>query len=294
MSLSVSSKSSNHGTIHILLALGMGAALGFACVVGDWISATFVFLIIFMAYLGYWSGVIKIAAGLLGLLAAIRFAQPVSPFVSQFCHQLFEVPERYEQIISIGCAGILVAIAVMLTLRIAAHFVFRSKPQWKGIDRWMGAAFGAVQGVVISAIVLFSAVILEPIAEQQMARRDGEVSVGYLDELPAKVISFTQLARNSSMGTIITAMEPLQDRFNEQVQEMTESITTNQEFEGQFGQTLMQMVQEFRDDPEAVRIISSRSGIEQEKIRSILDSQEFEEAVQDPRVWSEATKKLRN
>ncbi len=253
--------------------------MGFAFVANDWVTAGFVVLVMVAAYFGYWSGVIKIASGVLGILAAVRFARPFSPLVASYSDRLFDAPERFREPLSMGCAGVLVAIVVILALRIAGYVIFRSKPQLRGTDRCLGATAGAIQGVVISGVILFAAVMLEPVAEQHIARQGEGQTDGVLDQLLVKIVSFTKLARQSAMGPVMEAMVPWQDRFQERVQEMTETIVANGVDDPSFQQALRQLVEDVRKDPEKQRLLSSQSGIDEQRLRSILDSAEFEEAV---------------
>jgi uncharacterized membrane protein required for colicin V production len=215
----------------------------------------------------------------LGILAAIRFAVPFSPLVADYSDRIFDVPERFRGPISIGCAGVLVAIVVIVSLRIAGHVIFRSNPQLRFADRWMGAVIGAIQGVIISAMILFAAMMLEPIAEKHVISNSEMQSDGVLDQLPGNIVSFTQLARQSSVGTLMDAMVPWQDRFNERVQKMTETIVTNNGDDASLQQALKQLVEDVRNDPNKQKSLSSQSGIDEQTLRSILDSSEFEEAI---------------
>ena len=279
MPAAAKSNSSSHIMAHIFLAVGLGAAVGFAGISDDWIAAGFVILVTLAAYFGYWSGVVKIAASVLGILAAIRFAGPFSPLVADYSDRLFDVPERFRGLISIGCAGVLVAIVVIVSLRIAGHVIFRSNPQLRVTDRWMGAAIGAIQGVIISAMILFAAMMLEPIAAKHVTSNSEIQSFGVLDQLPSNIVSFTQLARQSSVGTLMDAMVPWQDGFNERVQKLTETIVTNNGDDASLQQALKQLVEDVRNDPNKQKSLSSQSGIDEQTLRSILDSSEFEEAI---------------
>ena len=74
-------------------------------------------------------------------------------------------------------------------------------------------------------------------------------------------------------------MVPWQDRFNERIQEMTETIVTNNGDDASFQQALKQLVEDVQNDPNKQRILSSQSGIDEQTLRSILDSSEFEKAI---------------
>jgi uncharacterized protein YheU (UPF0270 family) len=75
------------------------------------------------------------------------------------------------------------------------------------------------------------------------------------------------------------AMVPWQDRFNERLRKMTETIVTNNGDDASFQQALKQLVEDVRNDPNKQKSLSSQSGIDEQTLRSILDSSEFEEAI---------------
>jgi len=74
-------------------------------------------------------------------------------------------------------------------------------------------------------------------------------------------------------------MVPWQDRFNEQIQEMTETIVTNIGDDAPFQQALKRLVEDVQNDPNKQRILSSQSGIDEQTLRFVLDSSEFAEAI---------------
>ena len=173
---------------------------------------------------------------------------------------------------------------VAFLFRLAAFFVFRWKPHWKGVDRWTGALAGAVQGVAISAVLLFGLVVLDPIAKEFEARSRNGPSMGMLDQFPRKVADFTEGARASAIGTLMEKMDPAGQRYNQRVQKMAKSITVNMHKDAPFEEKMNEILQEFRGDPQAQRVLSERSGIDRKTLRRILHSPEMDRAIRDGRA----------
>ena len=276
----------NHTAAHMLLAIGVGAAIGFGFVAEDWISAGFVLLVVLTAYVGYWSGMIKIAASILGLLAGIRFAPTFSSAIEGSTAQWSFIPELFRTPLSLLIAGAFVAVGVILMVRLVSYFLFQWKPHWKGADRWAGAALGGVQGVVISAMLLFAMVVLEPILKEHASQSAAADRPGAFDQWSRNVTSFTEKARSSSIGPVMETLDPMRDRLQDQVDQVTETIISKTDGNGGMQQRISQLVQEFREDPDAQQELAERSGLDLETIRAILSSSKIEQAIQDPRFKS--------
>ena len=237
-----------HIMFHLLLALGLGAAVKFAYFSGDWIFSGFVIFVIVMMYFGYWSGMIKIVSSIIGLLAGIGFAQTFSPTIAKYFDQYFHFAESYRELISLVVAGILVAITTRVLFRVIAYSVLQWIPYWERVDRGIGAVLGGLQGLILSMIFLVGAMILEPIAEQHVTQYGERQSTGFVDQWPEQVIAFMRHTRRSSIGTVMVAMQPICNLFNHRFNEMQDVIVTNSETINPIHQKMMQMLRKFGGD----------------------------------------------
>ena len=209
----------------ILLALGLGGVVGFATISDDWISAGCVFLVLCATYLGYRNGATKISTGVIGMLIAIRYAAPLAKMMAPCSAWLVNLPASLQQLVILIAAGCLIAILVYSALRIASGLVFHSKPHWKAVDRWLGAAMGLVQGIVISIFLLFSLVILEPIAQKQLRRSHEAQSDGLVRLVSANVVDWSAQLRHSSMGALMEAMDPIRVHLDNRVHNLSKAIS---------------------------------------------------------------------
>jgi len=280
---------SSHLGVHVLIALLIGVAVGFGNIVGDWVSAGFLFLVIFMAYIGYWSGGVKIASSVLSLLAAIRFAPTFSPYVAEWCDELVAIPDAFREPISLVGAGILTALVVVITLRVTASFVFQSKPGWKHVNRWFGLAAGLVQGVVIGAIILLGIGMLEPIAKQQLASRGRAKVGGFVQQWPGKVVAFSKTIKESTIGK---AVEPMQDRFRGKLDKMSGAMVSQTDNDGSLHRKLMKMVKDVREDPTSRKHLARTLGVDEGTLQNVFESPKFDKTLRKVSSFSEVAETL--
>ena len=267
----------NHLPAHLVAALGLGAAGGFGYVVGDWVSAGFLLLVVLRAYTGYWAGGIKIASGVMGLLAAIKFSRLLAPHVAVWSDQYVDLPPTFQEPLSIAAAGLLLVVSVVVTMRVLGHLLLASKPRWKSVDRWVGLTAGGMQGVLIGLIVLFGIVMLEPVAAEYAKSGQNLDKAGPLASWPTKVAQVSEQIRESSIGTVMESMEPVRERFNSRFDEMRKSVETKREsVQSPHRSQLMRMVQEIQADPAARHRLQSTLGVDDNTLRTILDAPEFE------------------
>jgi uncharacterized membrane protein required for colicin V production len=266
----------SHGVGRMLLAIGVGAVVGLALIVGDMVAAAFLGFILLMGIRGYQLGAMKIASGILGLLAALQWARALAPQLAKVTVEWKQIPEPARGWLSLIGAGLLVGVTVMLVARILARALFRSKPHWKWVDRWFGAAMGGAEGIVLSVILMFAALMLEPIARQHL-QTGGRVAAGRFSRAwPNTVLALTESVRESSTGKILESLEPLRMRFNQQFQDLTGGAGADGGSEDSFQGQLKQLIEQMRGDRGARDIISSRTGLEDAQLRSLLDSPEAE------------------
>jgi uncharacterized membrane protein required for colicin V production len=270
----------------VVMALGGGAIVGMATVADDMVSAIFLLFILLMGIRGYLLGAMKIAAGILGLLAAIQWAPSLSPYLAK-APQLVNATANWNQIpgslrgwICLIGAGLLIGLVVILVTRFFAHALFHSKPSWKWADHWLGATFGGIEGVVLSAIFIFAAMMLEPMARQQLANANRDEAGSLSRAWPNSVITVTQSVRESAIGNTLESLEPLKNRFDQQMQTLTRAVNENDGQDNSFQDKLMKMIEQMKSDPAARSILSSRTNLDDASLRALLDSQEFNDALQ--------------
>ncbi len=221
---SVNAPKSRVSARFILFVMALGGVVGFAAISDDRISAGCAILVLCATYFGYRNGATKIATGVIGMLMAIRYAAPLAKMMAPCSAWLVNLPASVQPLVMLSVAGCLIAILVYSVLRMASGRVFRSKPHWKAVDRWLGAALGLVEGVVISLLLLFSLVILEPIAQKQL-RRPHEANSAELAQLVStNIVDWSAQLRQSSMGTLMEEMDPIRVHFDNRVQDLSKAM----------------------------------------------------------------------
>ncbi len=221
---SVDAPKSSVSARFILFAMVLGVVVGFAAISDDRISAGCVFLVLCATYLGYRNGALKISTGVIGMLIAIRYAAPLAEMMAPCSVWLVNLPAPLQPLVILSIAFCLIAILVYSALRIASRRVFSSKPHWKAVDRWLGAALGLVEGVVISLLLLFSLVILEPIAQMQLRRPQEANSAELMQLVSTNIVDWSAQLRQSSMGTLMEEMDPIRVHFANRVQDLSKAM----------------------------------------------------------------------
>ncbi len=203
-----------------------------------------------------------------------------SPQLANATAEWNQIPGSLREWISLICAGLLIGLMVILVTRFFAHALFHSKPSWKWADHWLGATFGGFEGVILSAIFLFAAMMLEPMAIQQLtiANRDGTGSLSRA--WPNSIITVTQSVRESAVGNTLESLKPFKNRFDQQMQTLTRAVNENDGQNNLFQDKLMKMIDQMKSDPAARSILSSKTNLDDASLRTLLDSQEFNDTLQ--------------
>jgi len=275
---------SSHGVGKVFVAIGLGGIVGLALAVGDWVSAAFLLLVLGMSVRGYLLGAMKIASGILGLLAAIKWAPILSPYLAEV-PQLINVADRWNQVpetprefIVVLSAGLLIGVLVMSLIRVLASSLHRSKPRWKWVDSWLGATFGGIEGVVLSALIVFTALMLEPIARKQLEKGSHEGAENFSHVWAQGVVTLTRSVLKSSAGKFLNSLEPLRVRFNQQMESMTQD-TQGDAAHDTFQGSLRRMIEQMKNDPAARSELAEKTKLDDQSLQSLLDSQEFNQTL---------------
>ena len=269
------SKTTKSGIGSVLLALGAGATIGFGLIAKDWITASFMLAILIMSLRGFSKGGATIAASVLAMAAGVHWAELAAPTTSETLDNFFNIPDQFREPASLVGAGILIAACVYLVTRVSRFWILKSLPFLKRIDQWVGAVMGAVQGGLLVVLVLFSASTVEPIAQRQARQPYDQQSNPVTRRVCDNVIRFMDSARESSLRPVLSAMDPLKKRINDQAQEMAHQLSQRPALDPAMHTGLRSMADQLRNDPDALRNFSSRFGIDETSVRTVLESEKF-------------------
>ena len=212
----------------VLLALGVGAAIGFGWIGGDWFAAGCLLLVVSAGCRGYRRGGLKIAGTVLGLLVAMHFAEPCSHIIAPYVERWIDVAGEYRGVILLSAAGVLLALIVVVSFRVVARFLLQSRPGWQHADHWLGAVLGGVQGALLSLILLFGISVLEPVAQQYL-RGSQAFPESKVRRVASAVVSLNERAWKSSLQPVMAALQPVQVRLQRRASEVARGMHGNQE-----------------------------------------------------------------
>ena len=223
---SPSRTSTSFSPASMLLALGFGAVLGCGFVLHDWLSAGVLLLVLLGCCRGYRRGGLKIAGTVLGLLVAVHFAEPCAELLAPYFQRWIRVGDEYQGVAQLAAAGCLLALGVFLVFRLLAQLVFATRPGWQRTDQWLGGVLGGVQGALLSLIVLFAIIMLEPVARQCLsAVAPSHPSVQLV---AARVVAVNEQARQGLMQPVIEAMQPMQVRVYRRASDLAQRMESDQ------------------------------------------------------------------
>lgn len=273
--------------LHGLLGLGVGAIVGFGYVIGDVVSAALLLLALLLAYRGYWVGMIAIAASLLGLLAAFRFAGPMGPGAIRLAEPFVTIPDAFRPLAGIVLAGILTASLVTLAVRLAGRLMLRVVPHGSLLNQWVGAGLGGIQGVAVATLLILGVQLLAPQARQTIQQPQTAPTEKWIEGLCHYIVAASEATEESSLGAMIACLAPSGEQFELHVHEMAQTITSHQP--DSFHAALVKMAQGIRHDPQALQDLSEKVGVDAETLQRVMDSPQFSEALNNleaPRTGS--------
>lgn len=164
---------------------------------------------------GLWRGASELAGLLVGSVLAIALAPPIARGVEAPIGAAFGTTGLVNRFAAIALIGGVIIIAVGSVGGVVARRLMRDRPHWRRWDRYLGGAFGVVEGLVLGLMVLWVPLALEPIAESRLARTEWD-DYAQTDSPPAPpppgaraVLRMAREVRESVLGGVAQATNPV-------------------------------------------------------------------------------------
>lgn len=191
-----------------------GCVLG-VCIVGALLGGPVVAIVAVIAgactLQGLWRGASEIVGVLVGMFVAAFLCRPLGRAMEGAVSSLCGTSGLTNRFVSVG----LVALLVSATISIAASVAF--KRFWKAkLGAWMrwnylvGAGLGLIEGAILSMLVLWTPLFVEPIAraevslDQQLGRSNEEGE----NVMARRAASWATAVRESALGSVAIATNP--------------------------------------------------------------------------------------
>ena len=263
---------------HALLALGFGGAAGYGYVVGDWVTASSVLLVITTTCIGYWSGMFRALAGASGLLLAIQYAEPNSHFMAGIYQKVNGGHVGFaDHDIVVALTGLVIVLLVVVAARLFEWTVLSRLPYLGEANRWGGAVLGLAQGGLMVVLVIGGADYVAPRLVEYLQREDRPDEETQLDTFCLALLEFRNRSQETPLGEFVARVVPPREEIDEVVNEILAAQSGPATLQDQ----LAEFASGLRANPEAMRAAAARAGVSPEQLEEVLDSPEFEAALRD-------------
>ena len=204
----------------LLLGLLMGVPLGvlMCWFIAGWVPAIVVALIGFCAIQGLWRGAAEIVGLVVGLVLAMLLAASLGRMFEGPIAGLTGTRGLLGRLISMIVCGLFVTMLAWGIGAILAGRVLRERPHWRTADKIAGGGLGAVEGILLSLIVLWVPVAMRPIAAMRAgADREAAYAEGLSPEqaearvlpLAKRVLAFADDVEQSTLGSAAAKASPI-------------------------------------------------------------------------------------
>ncbi len=224
---------------------------------------------------GWWLGFARIGAFVGGLLLAFLLAPLLGRAFEGVFIGLFGTSGIVNRLLSITTIGVVIIVAATVGGSFGLKRLLRGKPHWRRVDRVLGAACGAVEGVLISLAILWVPIALQPIAAAQLEQPTASAQTIQSDDggataqgaqlaarqrtrassasasnersasnpLAARVVWFASKVRESAVARAVSPLNPIAD---------ADVFTIVQEFSDIANDEIAMEL--FMDDPDVQRV----------------------------------------
>jgi hypothetical protein len=186
--------------------------------IGGWVPAVVVGLIGFCAIQGLWRGAAEIAGLVVGLVLAMLLAAWLGRMFEGAIAGVTGTRGLLGRLIGMIVCGLFVTMLAWGAGAVLAQRVLRERPHWRTADKLAGGGLGAVEGILLSLIVLWVPVAMRPIAamrasvDREAASAEGlspEQAEARVLPLAKRVLAFADDVEQSTLGSAATQASPM-------------------------------------------------------------------------------------
>lgn len=282
----------------IALLAACAAATLAALVFGHTVTRIAVPLLALAVLNGYRVGGLKVASGVLGLLAGALLGVPVGRWTEGLTGPLLGFSGLSGRLVSILVAGVLLAVLASFLLD---HFLgrrLRERPAAARWDRWVGSGLGAAQGLLLVFVVLWGVLSLEPVAAARMTTPPAGRDTGADDPTAARIAALAGAVHDSFLGRAAEAVNPVADSRVVTLPNKCVQLLGDPEALRRFNDhpairrvrdrpAVREVLAVLAQDPQIQEVLASEEGISRRDLAVLLNNPKLLEAIDHSDVMGE-------
>lgn len=282
----------------MLIGLGSLVVLaGLMLIFGNLITRLFVVLVVLTALNGFWLGVSKVAAAIVGMLLAMLLAVPLGKLFEGLFAMVFGSSGLTNRMISIGICGLLLVMLISVLLSIPIKRAMKNRPTWRRYDKLLGTGLGLFEGALLGVLLIWAVLVLEPMAAANLARARDPDSELESSSTARVVVALARAMEESVLGRAAEVANPLKNmrviRLFADAQTVLNDPLRREIF---LNDPKMQRIEQRPSVRKALKLLSGRlpevkmdDGLSSAEIRIILASPRFLEILDETDLLSELT-----
>ena len=161
-----------------------------------------------LALQGLWLGAIRVAAIVAGMLIALLIAPPIGGALAGAVRSVFGVPRLLSGLVGTGIVAVILVITAAAVAGPIGKRLIQRRRLGTHLNRWLGCALGATEGVFLSLMIVWALAILRPVAE--VAQRTVEAR-GEPHPVAKAVVAAADDAQGSLFGRAAAGLNPLNE-----------------------------------------------------------------------------------
>ncbi len=273
------------------LLIGVPVAVVMLWLTTGWVTAVCNGLVGFCVIQGLWRGAAEIVGVVIGLVLALMLAKVLGRAFEGTIGGLTGTKGLLARFVSTLVCGAVIAILVWGVVSIFAKRWMKEKPQWKDADKFAGAGIGAVEGVLLSMVVLWVPLAVQPVANmratmdrelamtQGMTQEEASKAVG---PLARRVLEIAEDVERSTVGSVAQSTNPIEDAGAISLAEDFIAVTRDPEAMEKLAKTevwqrfmnlqSMQQARQLMEQDSTLKPIIESKGVSIDAIRELLES----------------------
>lgn len=271
----------------------------------DLVTATVCMASGIAAFGGYRTGAGYILAMLGAAAAAIAFAPSIGLSQEWRISQWLGTSGLTNRLLSVSLVGLLIGLVTLFLLSFLIRRVFANRPRLDSLNRWIGFAFGAVEGVIAMVLFLGGLMMIEPLELQRSELRDKNDVRG--QAISRFILNTTASTRKSRIGPMLVAYNPFTripslnqvEEIQQSVRVLSEPSQIQRLLEHPSIQQLQQrpevrrVMSELQSDPDVQEILHSGNPMNRQAMMTLMNHPAVLELLDQPGFLEEAAEVVR-
>lgn len=173
---------------------------------GNTLTALAVAIVCLTMLQGLWRGAAEVFGVVLAMIFAVVLAPPIGRAFEGLTQSLFNTGGIANRLLSMGLVALIITIALAAVIGTLARKWLKKRPKWAAANKYVGAGLGLVEGSFIAALLFWAILMLEPIAQSQLATAEPNSN-----PVAQRVVAAAATARASTFAPLAQATNPLPD-----------------------------------------------------------------------------------